>query len=141
MGMTQIGECRSCAHCLHPLTRCLGTFVQFLETVMSTPNMRVVPLTPVLPFATIIDVEGSWQRFLLAFKVASTIPAKIQADISKFVQEPPPEVPWHCVGSQVSQESKRTSCRHPHRYTSSSRFYVDTTQNSIIGTSTTLSSP
>ena len=93
LGMTQIGECRSCAPCLHPLTGCLGAFVQFLGVVMLAPHIRVVPLTPMLPLATPINDEGSRHRVFLAFKAASIVLAKIQADVSKFVQESRPEIP------------------------------------------------
>jgi len=60
---------------------------------MLEPHMRVAPLTPMLPLATPIDDEGSRRRLFLAFKAASIVLAKIQADVSKLVQETPPGIP------------------------------------------------
>ena len=98
LGMTQIGKWIPCAPCLHPLTGCLGAFVQFFGIVMLTPNMRIVPLTPMLPLATPLDDELPRRVLFLAFKAASIVLAKIQADVSKHVQETPPEIPLELRG-------------------------------------------
>ena len=54
---------------------------------MLAPQMRIVPLTPMLPLATPIDDEPSRQTLFLAFKAASIVLAKIQTDVSRLVQE------------------------------------------------------
>ena len=54
---------------------------------MLAPQMRIVPLTPMLPLATPIDDELSRQTLFLAFKAASIVLAKIQTDVSRLVQE------------------------------------------------------
>jgi len=60
---------------------------------MLTPQMRIAPLTPMLPLATPIDDEQSRRRLFLAFKAASIVLAKIQGDVSKHVQKTPPAIP------------------------------------------------
>ena len=60
---------------------------------MLAPNMRVAPLTPMLPLATPADDEQSRRSLFLAFKAASIVLFKIQADAQRLVQETPPEIP------------------------------------------------
>jgi len=65
---------------------------------MLAPHMRAVPLTPMLPLAIPIDDERSRQSLFLAFKAASIVLAKIQADVSRLVQETLPEIPLEMRG-------------------------------------------
>jgi len=92
LGMTQIGERIPYTPHPRPLIRCPGTFVQFFGIVM-LETMRVVPLTPMLPLTTPIEDEWSRQKLFLAFKAASIVLAKIQADVSERVDRPPPAIP------------------------------------------------
>ena len=98
LGMTQIGERIPCVLGLHFLTRSLGAFVQFFGVVMLAPQMRAVPLTPMLPLATPADDEWSRQRLFLAFKAASIVVSKIQTDALRLIQNTPPEIPLELRG-------------------------------------------
>ena len=60
---------------------------------MLAPNMRVIQLTPMLPFATPVDDERSRRSLFLAFKAASIVLSKIKADVQRLVQETPPKIP------------------------------------------------
>ena len=55
-------------------------------------QMRIVPLTPMLPLAITDSDKWSWRRLFLAFKAASIVLAKIQADVTKFSQNPPDDI-------------------------------------------------
>ena len=56
----------------------------------------------------------------MAFKAASIVIAKIQADVLKLIQKTPPKIPLDYVGSQGLQGSRRPL---PRRYrVSISRF-------------------
>ncbi|KAF9648216.1 hypothetical protein BDM02DRAFT_3115685 [Thelephora ganbajun] len=72
----------------------IGPFVQFFGIVMLAPQMRVVHLTPMLPLAIPTDDEQSLRNIFLAFKAASIVVAKIQADVRRLLQETTlPEIP------------------------------------------------
>ena len=75
------------------LIRLLGPFVQFFGIVMLAPNMRVAPLTPMLPLATPVDDESYRRNLFLAFKAALIVLAKIQADVRELIRNPPEEIP------------------------------------------------
>lgn len=60
---------------------------------MLTPQMRVVPLTPMLPLAIPIGDERSGRELFLAFKAASILVARIQDDAKRFSKNPPPRIP------------------------------------------------
>ena len=124
LGVTLIGEQVPSVPYLHHLTRFSGPFVQFFGIVMLAPQMRVVPLTPMLPLATPINDQRSRQTVFLASKAASIVLAKIQADVKRLIQETPRRPPWNCVGSRASQGS-RPSSRHLSALTS--HFCADTT--------------
>ena len=98
LGMTQIGEWTPRTLGLHFLTRYLGAFVQFFGVVMLAPQIRIVPLTPMLPLAIPIDDERSRRRLFLAFKAASIVISKIQTDVLRLVEKTPPEIPLELRG-------------------------------------------
>ena len=56
-------------------------------------QMRITPLTPMLPLTTPIDDERSRKSLFLAFKAASIVLAKIQGDVSRHVRTPPQAIP------------------------------------------------
>ena len=97
----------------HPLTGYLGTFIRLLGVVMLAPNMRVIPLTPMMPFATPID---DW--------------------LSRRSRLRPPFYPGskpiyqNSFGPRGPLEITRASERLPFRHcrASTSRFLVDVTQ-------------
>ena len=92
LGMTQIGKRTPHALRPHHLTGLLGSYVQFFGIVMIA-QMRIVPLTPMLPLQTPASDERSRQELFLAFKAASIVIAKIQADVRKLIQKPPKAIP------------------------------------------------
>lgn len=87
LGMTQIGEWSLHVSRLYFLTGFSGAFVQFFGIVMLAPQMRVVQLTPMLPLAIPIDDEQSRWNVFLAFKAASIVIAKLQADAKQLLQK------------------------------------------------------
>ena len=97
LGMTQIGERTPGTLRMRLLTGLLGAFVQFFGIVV-LGQMRIVPLTPMLSLATPIDDERSRQALFLAFKAASIVIAKIQADALRFIQKTPPKIPYELRG-------------------------------------------
>jgi hypothetical protein len=97
LGMTQIGERIPSTLRMRLLTGLLGAFVQFFGIVV-LGQMRIVPLTPMLPLATPIDDERSRQALFLAFKAASVVIAKIQADALKLIQKTLPKIPYELRG-------------------------------------------
>jgi len=120
LGMTQIGEQILYVFGLHFLTRSLGAFVQFFGVVMLTPQMRVIPLTPMLPLATPADDEWSRQRLFLAFKAASIVISKIETDILRLIKKTPPEIPLELRGlpsvTGIEMESSRIEFALTGRY-------------------------
>ena len=87
LGMTQIGEWSLQTSRMYFLTGFSGAFVQFFGIVMFTPHMRVVHLTPMLPLAIPTDDENSRWNVFLAFKAASVVIAKLQADTQRLLQD------------------------------------------------------
>ena len=98
LGMTVIGELISHAPCPHLLIRSLGPFVQFFGIVLLVTNMRVAPLTPMLPLATPVNDEWHRRNLFLAFKAASIVIAKIQADVRELIRNPPEQIPCNLRG-------------------------------------------
>ena len=95
--MTQIGERLVHVPHLYVLTGYIGAFVQLFGIVMLAPHMRVVHLTPMLPLMIQVDDEESRWNVFLAFKAASIVIARLQADIKRLLLEKMlPEIPLKC---------------------------------------------
>jgi hypothetical protein len=65
---------------------------------MLAPQMRIAPLRPMLALAIPIDDRRSRRTLFMAFKAASIVIAKIQADVLKLIQKTPQKIPLKLRG-------------------------------------------
>ena len=132
LGMIQIGGWTQHTLRLHPLTQHSGSYVQFYGIVMIV-QMRAVPLTPMLPLQTSTNDELSRRRIFLAFKAASIVVAKIQADVLQHIQKPPLAI-HHTFRqfpsvTEISSTADPLSQPEPIRFTLLKRYDEITSRN------------
>ena len=96
-------------------------------------QMRAVPLTPMLPLQTPTNDELSRRRVFLAFKAASIVVAKIQADVLKYIQKPPRAIQFESRQFpsviEISSATAPLSQPKPIRFTLSERHGGTTSRN------------